>query len=182
MSEYPGNEPAQKWTFPKRNRIVAGLCDAVLVIEAAENSGSLITANYAFKMKRKVFAVPGSLFSKNSVGTIQLIRKNGCIVTSSGDILDFFDKNQDLAFRGGKPKTGTCLKGKTNELTQKPSKNDSRSLKFSKTIKNLLKIEPLTIDELLCEINTNFEELNKKLLLMELSGELIQIEGRYYVD
>lgn len=88
VSEYPEDFPPDKWTFPKRNRIVAALSlKGTLVIEAAEYSGSLITASYADALNRPLYAIPGSVFSPTSKGTNLLIR-NGIAkcVTSVGDI------------------------------------------------------------------------------------------------
>ena len=68
ISEYEGNFLPTLWTYPRRNRLVAGLSKAVMVVEAGEKSGSLITANFAKKLKRKIFAVPGPLTSSLSVG------------------------------------------------------------------------------------------------------------------
>lgn len=90
VSEYFGVLKAQKWMFSERNRIVAGLSKALLIVEAAENSGTLITASYAQKFNRQIFAVPGEIFSKNSYGTNELIKKGALAVTSSEDILCFY--------------------------------------------------------------------------------------------
>lgn len=177
LSEYGNNEPAQKWTFPKRNRIVAGLSNTTLVIEAAESSGSLITANYALKMKRKVFAAPGSFFSKNSAGTANIIRGRGEILTSSRDILRIFDQNR---FPGSYYKQG-CLGDNTNhKLIKKELKSSSKEQKISENIKNLLKIDSLTINELAAELDIEFSKLSKNLVLMQLYGEICEVDGRFY--
>ena len=75
ISEYEGKFPPAIWTYPKRNRIVAGLSKAVLIVEAGLNSGTLITAECAKKFGRKIFAVPGPITSEVSKGTIQLIKE-----------------------------------------------------------------------------------------------------------
>lgn len=76
VSEYPPGIPPRPDYFPRRNRILSGMARATLVVEAGEGSGALHTANWAFSQGRDVFAVPGSMFSKQSVGTNQLIREN----------------------------------------------------------------------------------------------------------
>jgi DNA processing protein len=76
VSEYPPGIPARPDYFPRRNRILSGLARATLVVEAGEGSGALHTANWAFEQGRDVFAVPGSVFSRQSRGTNQLIREN----------------------------------------------------------------------------------------------------------
>lgn len=89
LSEYEGNREPETWMFPQRNRIVAGMVDAVLVIEAAEKSGSLITARLARHFGKKLLAVPGGVFSGVSWGTNDLIRSGkASVVTSTEDILE----------------------------------------------------------------------------------------------
>ena len=91
VSEYePGIEPAP-WRFPARNRIIAGLCEATVVVEARERSGALITADFALEEGRDVFAVPGEITSALSAGTNALIRLGAIPVTCAGDILELFD-------------------------------------------------------------------------------------------
>ncbi len=88
VSEFEPELKAAPWTFPKRNRIMAGLCDAVLVVEAEEKSGTLITARLALDFNRTVLAVPGNIDSAPSKGTNWLIRQGATPITSSEDILD----------------------------------------------------------------------------------------------
>ena len=90
ISELDWEMPAGMHTFPSRNRIIAGMSHAVLVIEAAEKSGTLITADLATQYNRDVFAVPGSIFSQNSTGTNRLIKAGAALITSAEDILDAF--------------------------------------------------------------------------------------------
>jgi DNA processing protein len=88
ISEYePGVEPAP-WRFPARNRIVAGLCAATIVVEARERSGALITADFALEEGREVFAVPGEITSALSAGTNALLRLGATPLTSAADVLE----------------------------------------------------------------------------------------------
>jgi DNA processing protein len=88
VSEYePGVEPAP-WRFPARNRIIAGLCEAVVVVEARERSGALITADFALEEGREVFAVPGEITASLSAGTNALLKLGATPLTSSVDVLD----------------------------------------------------------------------------------------------
>jgi DNA processing protein len=88
VSEYrPGVEPAP-WRFPARNRIVAGLCVATIVVEARERSGALITADFALEEGREVFAVPGEITSRLSDGTNALLRLGATPLTSTTDVLE----------------------------------------------------------------------------------------------
>jgi DNA processing protein len=91
VSEYEqGVEPAP-WRFPARNRIIAGLCRATLVVEARERSGALITADFALEEGRDVLAVPGEISSSLSAGTNALLRLGATPVTCAGDVLELFD-------------------------------------------------------------------------------------------
>jgi DNA processing protein len=90
VSEYaPGVEPAP-WRFPARNRIIAGLCAATVVVEARERSGALITADLALEEGREVLAVPGEITSALSGGTNSLLRLGATPLTGSGDVLELF--------------------------------------------------------------------------------------------
>jgi DNA processing protein len=90
VSEYaPGVEPAP-WRFPARNRIVAGLSAATVVVEARERSGALITADLALEEGREVFAVPGEIGSALSAGTNALLKLGAALLTSSADVLDAY--------------------------------------------------------------------------------------------
>ncbi len=87
VSEYPpGVEPAP-WRFPARNRIIAGLCLATVVVEARERSGALITADFALELGRDVFAVPGEISSALSAGTNDLLRQGAAPLLSARDVL-----------------------------------------------------------------------------------------------
>jgi len=91
VSEYePGVEPAP-WRFPARNRIIAGLCRATLVVEARERSGALITADFALEEGRDVLAVPGEITSSLSAGTNGLIKLGATPIGSAADVLELYD-------------------------------------------------------------------------------------------
>lgn len=87
ISEYEPDQRAAQWTFPRRNRIMAGISRATLIIEATEGSGTRITARLATEYNRDVLAVPGSIFSENSVGCHALIREGATPITNTQDIL-----------------------------------------------------------------------------------------------
>lgn len=88
VSEMPPGAAPRRWTFPARNRIIAGLAQATIVVEAAQRSGSLITAEFALELGREVLAVPGSVRSWRSDGTNALIRDGATLVRDARDVLD----------------------------------------------------------------------------------------------
>ena len=87
LSEFEPTLPAARWTFTQRNRIMAGMCQATLLIEAAPESGTLITARMAVDYNRELLVVPGSIFSKTSLGTHQFLKLGATPVTAAADIL-----------------------------------------------------------------------------------------------
>ena len=90
ISEYPPGFPSSRFTFPTRNRIISGLCDGVLVVEAGKKSGSLITASLASQQDRDVFAVMGNITSPYSQGANALIKDGAVPVTDVSDILSYY--------------------------------------------------------------------------------------------
>jgi DNA processing protein len=88
VSELPPEAEANVWSFPKRNRLMAGMCHAILVIEARERSGTLITARLGMEYNRDVLVAPSPLFSPNGAGSNQLLREGAQAITHSDDILE----------------------------------------------------------------------------------------------
>lgn len=88
MSEFEPDQKANTWTFPQRNRIMAGLSDAVLLVEAAERSGTLITARLALEYNRDVYVVPGDIFSPTSRGTNALLRDGATPILETDDLIE----------------------------------------------------------------------------------------------
>src|SRR3989338_1474425 len=162
LSEYEPDSKPQLWRYPQRNRIVAGLASlGVLVIEAGEKSGSLITAEYAKKQGKKIYAVPGPITSSLSTGTNLLI-KNGIakIATEARDMIG--SKNPKL---------------KNSKLPSKPSNLNDKE----KKIYTALNLEPLSADEIARNLNLDISEVSTILSLMSLRGILTESVGKFYL-
>lgn len=101
ISEYPEGFHANEKTFPQRNRIISGLSRGVLIVEADEKSGALITAHCALDQNRDVFAIPGSIFSSRSIGPNDLIKRGAKLVTSVQDIIDEYGHNLSIFNKNG---------------------------------------------------------------------------------
>lgn len=171
ISEYPGNDQPQNFTYVQRDRIVAGLSKAVLVVEAGLNSGSLITASYAKKYGRKIFAVPGQITSEVSQGTIKLIKEGAEAVTCAQDILNFFKvSGPRKSFK--KEKTGAknqrTVLGQVNVIEQK--------------IIDFLRRESVDADSLARNLAIPASQIGTTLTLMQLKGLVKLDSNKYYVD
>jgi len=167
ISEYKGDMQPVLWSYPQRNRIVAGLSKAILVAEAGLKSGSLITANYSKKFKRKIFALPGPISSSVSKGTNLLIKQGVEMVLNSQDVLDFFGEQARLPAEA-LAKAG----GKFGVPTKKPESKIMQSLQR----------EPLTADELSRNLGISASKLGVKLSLMQIQGLVKQEGNKYYVN
>ncbi len=162
LSEFPENYPAGLHTFPRRNRIMAGLSKAILVIEAGEKSGTLITAKLATDYNRDVLAVPGSIFSAGSLGTNNLIKQGAAPVCSGRDVL--LALGFDLPDENGQQKL------------------DLQNLSATeKKVYEILKIEPLPRDELIRNLNLPISEANVLLATMEIKGIIKEMMGELRV-
>ncbi len=159
LSEWEGNAMPTFWMYPKRNRIVAGLCKATLVVEAGVESGSLITAEFAKKFERKIFAVPGPITSKVSLGTAKLIREGAFPVTSGSDILEYYGKNG---------------------LFERKTRPAALQNAFEQKVLEVLQRESLEVDLLARALGVQAAQLGTTLSLLELRGIIKQEGGKYY--
>ncbi len=160
ISEFEPSFQAEPWSFPQRNRIMAGLSDAVLVAEAELKSGTLITSKYATEYNRDVLTIPGSIFSQTSAGPHMLIRLGATPIASSSELLSalgFETTNYEL---------------KTN--------NYSDCSPEEKKIIALLQT-PLPRDELIRALGMATRDANALLSIMEIKGLIKEMMGEIYL-
>ena len=164
-SEYPLTTPPSKWTFPQRNRIISGLSRGVIVVEAPQRSGALITARLAMEQGREVFAVPGNVTSTASAGTNSLIKDGAKLVTCLDDVLDEFP---DLATLNGT----SAQAMQQRQVTLSPEEH---------RVYDLIGLEPLHIDDIISRVGISPTRAAQILLTLQMQGLVEQIEGRRYI-
>lgn len=157
LSEFDPTFRATNWSFPQRNRLVAGISHATLLIEAAEKSGTLITARLATDYNRELLVVPGSIFSKTHAGVHQFLKLGATPVTCAADILDVLHIDTST-----EPKTITL-----------PTLTPDEQAVISALH------EPLGRDELIRLLNIPIEKATQLLMMMELGGHVVQDSGVY---
>jgi DNA processing protein len=173
VSEFPLGAMPETYNFPRRNRIISGCSAGVLVIEAPERSGSLITASYALQQGREVFAVPGSIFSASSAGTFNLIKNGAIPVRSAADIVE----NIQIIFHAG-----LAVKKQGSPEMQGVVKMPLDLLNASeRTLLDICSETPARIDMLAQKSGKAVSELFDILLSLELKGLIKQVSGQQYL-
>ena len=163
ISEFPVGTMAKANHFPRRNRIISGLCLGLLVVEAAKQSGSLITARLALEQNREVFAIPGSIHNPLARGCNALIRDGAKLVETTQDIFEEF-----------------------NQYNQQPVKKDelinqsTLDLEQQKLL-NLIMYSPTSIDLLVHETGKSVEVISSMLLVLELQDHISSATGGGYI-
>ncbi len=163
ISEFPPGTTAKANHFPRRNRIISGLCQGLLVVEAAKQSGSLITARMALEQNREVFAIPGSIHNPLARGCNALIREGAKLVETTLDILE-----------------------ELNQCYQQDEKLPPFSMQSTldleqQTLLNRVMFSPTSVDNLVENTGESVEVISSMLLILELQGYLEATAGGCYV-
>lgn len=160
VSEYAIGTPPLPPNFPQRNRIIAGLTRGTLVVEAALQSGSLITARMASESGREVFAIPGSIHSPQSRGCHALLKQGAKLVESAMDVLEEFP-----------------AKEAPTRVTSSEATGDSPTID---PLLDALGFEPVSLDALIGRTGLPAPQLNAKLLELELMGDVARLPGQLF--
>ncbi|MBN1647636.1 MAG: DNA-processing protein DprA [Spirochaetales bacterium] len=163
VSEYADDTPPALWTYPRRNRIIAGLSSHLLVIEAGVKSGALITAGIALKYHKKILAIPGPLTSAVSKGTNQLIKNGAAIVTSAQDVLNEY---------------GIL----SQESLSVNTKSSARLSAPEKSILTLLESGPADADSIIRTTGKGPEKINAALSTLSLNNLIDECDGKYFLN
>lgn len=204
ISEYPMYTIAKAGNFPMRNRIISGLSDALLVVEARKKSGSLITVDYALDQGKDVYVIPGRLDDPLSEGCNNLIKMGAKVVTSVDDILEDFCIESNYISKNGEYKNdylsknydnnnnlknndkNSCLynnyKKNVNEhLCKKGEENKNVLASDEKIVYACLRLEPKHINEIICETQLGFSEVIRILFSLEEKEMIVQVRNNHYV-
>lgn len=171
VSEFPVGTQPRSGNFPRRNRIISGLSHGTLVVEAAQRSGSLITARLASEQSREVFAIPGSIHNPLARGCHQLIRQGAKLVETAQDILEEMSSVIDL--------------NQTDNTEFDPSDTDGSSISNDNDpehqhLLDQMGFDPITIDQLVTRTEYKPESIAAMLLIMELQNHVSSNGGGTY--
>ena len=172
ISEMPSGQKPQAKHFPRRNRIISGLARGVVVVEAAEGSGSLITANFALEQGREVFAVPGSPLDPRAKGTNRLLRDGATLTENPDDVLDVL---RPLIGRGFREPEETS---RFQPIDEREEAGDDA---LRRHVEELLGPAPTSVDELVRQSGAPAGAVLSVLLELELAGRLYRESGNRVV-
>jgi DNA processing protein len=168
ISEFPLGTPPSPANFPKRNRIIAGLSQGTLVVEAALASGSLITARLAAEMGREVFAIPGSIHATQSKGCHALIRQGAKLVETAQDVLE------DLRLAGFQ--TGPL----SSQGDDAPEPDDDHLPSSQAELLRAMGFDPVGLDALQARTGWPTDRMQAALMELELDGHIDRLPGGLY--
>ncbi|SDP45570.1 DNA protecting protein DprA [Ralstonia sp. 25mfcol4.1] len=174
VSEFPLGTPGLPNHFPRRNRIIAALARGVLVVEAAERSGSLITARLASEIGREVFAIPGSIHAELSRGCHKLIRQGAKLVESPADVFEEFADLATPADAGSANRAPAGTKASQVSVPPTPRQTAADALGAA------LAYDPVTLDALCKGTGMAAEAVSAELLQLELAGVAERLPGNRF--
>jgi DNA protecting protein DprA len=184
VSEYGPGVPALPHHFPHRNRLISGLSDGVVVVEAQEKSGTIITVDRALDQGKSVYVVPGRVTDRNSIGCNQLIREGAQLVTSPGEVL------ADLVAHTGAMLRTEEEDGQIRMVTAEEPDHTRRNASEKNTKKPLasdekivyafLRLSPKHFDQLIWESGLTPSELTNALYRLEREGLIVRLTGGCY--
>ena len=173
VSEFPLSTSPQAFNFPRRNRIISGLSQGVLVVEAGQKSGSLITARVAAEEGREVYAIPGPIDSMTSSGTNQLIRDGAKLTIGPEDILEDLAPQIRACLNSWQPICEALRSETPVARTEEEESHDS--------VVKLLGDKPLSLDEITISLGENPAQIRSRLTQLELKGAVKRIFGGSYI-
>lgn len=172
VTEFPPGEPAQPHNFPRRNRILAGLSAGVVVVEAAERSGALITVDHALDLGVEVFAVPGSVEAPNAAGSNNLIRDGAHLVTGGLDVLEVLGWGARSSRAGSRGSEGAPDSGPPRDIDSGSDAPGPRS--DLSRVRGALGTGPRPVEELVPEVGFPVPRVLAALTRLELTGAAIR--------
>lgn len=176
ITEYEENVAPLTYNFPRRNRIISGLSLGVVVVEAARNSGALITANFAAEQGRTVFAVPGKASSHTSAGTNELIKDGAALVQCAEDVIEELSI-KEVSLSDGGMKDG--LDGKMARMTKAYIYNSLTE--DERKVYKAITDEPVYIDDILGSSGIDAGKVSKALLALELKDLIKEMPGKQFI-
>jgi len=162
VSEFPPGTSPEPWHFPVRNRIISGLSQGTVVVEAAEKSGALITADFALEQGRDVMAVPGNVVNPLTRGPHRLIKQGARLVEGTGDIIDELGLEKIFPIPAA-AQSGLKMSGAEEALYR------------------LLSLDPVSLDELIGRSGLLPQKAMAALMYLEIKGLAKQMPGRFYI-
>ena len=202
ITEYPPNMEPEKGHFPSRNRIISGLADAVLVVEANYRSGSSITAKYAKEGGKIVYAIPNTIYATEGIGTNRLIREGAVLVSCPEQIIENIkfmgnviesNVNLEISNNGKKRKEKKIKKVKKRKNKSDGKENETKEIEDNKKslseimpkeylkVYRILSDQPLHINEIAKKLEKSINEVIPVITMMEIEGYAYQPQTNYFM-
>ena len=173
VSEYPAGTKPSRYSFPERNRIVSGLSMGAIIVEAAEKSGTLITARLAMEQNRDVMVLPGSALSHQYRGSHQLIKNGAALIASTEDVLFVLrDQLERASLRvGGCDDVGAVKSNKSIDFSCEEQR-----------LMSLMGAESVSVETLIIESGLTPANVSSMLLVLELEGKVAMSDDGGYIS